>query len=57
MKMKKIIFYLLTIFLVTSEFTFGQDSSKTETPDLIPYRCDDKWGFCDKDKNIIIDIN
>ncbi|WP_460913252.1 WG repeat-containing protein [Spirosoma areae] len=29
--------------------------TKPEEPFLIPYRKGNKWGFCDKDKNILVD--
>ncbi|WP_020607301.1 WG repeat-containing protein [Spirosoma spitsbergense] len=29
--------------------------AKSEEPFLIPYRKGDKWGFCDRNKNIVID--
>jgi len=29
--------------------------AKPEEPFLIPYRKGDKWGFCDRNKNIVID--
>lgn len=29
--------------------------TKSEEPFLIPYRKGDKWGFCDRNKNIVID--
>ncbi|GAB3640172.1 WG repeat-containing protein [Spirosoma arcticum] len=29
--------------------------TKPEEPFLIPYRKGDKWGFCDRNKNIVID--
>lgn len=48
--MKKIIFYTIAIFsLLFSDIALSQDTSKSQLPDLIPYRKGDKWGFVDKD--------
>lgn len=51
--MKKIITILLAIFFFSlfSQLVFCED---TKLPDLIPYRKGDKWGFCDKNKKIVI---
>ena len=47
--MKTIIITTLIIFCIS--ICYAQDNT---TPDLIPYRKGDKWGYCNKDKEIII---
>ena len=45
----KIIFeFALVVFIITYSLCFAQ------TPELIPYRYGDKWGYCDQNKSIII---
>ncbi len=38
-----------------SHFTTLQTLSRPSLPDLIPYRKGDKWGFCDRNKRIVIE--
>lgn len=47
---------LILSVIVLSEVTnlWAQSDTSSSLPDLIPYRKGEKWGFCDKDKNIII---
>ncbi|MCK4668082.1 WG repeat-containing protein [Candidatus Dependentiae bacterium] len=49
--MRKLIFILLVLSILLT--VFGEEY---KIPELIPYRKDDKWGFCDKDKNVKIAI-
>lgn len=51
--MKKLIPILLFIFFFSlfSQLAFCEDA---KLPDLIPYRKGNKWGFCDKNKKIVI---
>ena len=44
----------LSLFQLELPNISAQPKSDLQLPDLIPYRKGDKWGFCDKDKNIII---
>ncbi len=50
----------LTIIDINEHINKKQDySAKIHAPDLpelIPYRKGDKWGYCDRDRNIVIDI-
>ena len=50
---------LLTLLvLMAVPMVCGEETNKKYAdglPDLIPYRKGDKWGFCDKDKNIVIE--
>lgn len=48
--MKRYFFIFVISVLVIS------DILSQETPNLIPYRKGKKWGFCDRNKNIIIPI-
>jgi len=41
-------------FIFDSSFLFSQIDSTYILPDLIPYRKGNRWGFCDKEKNIVI---
>jgi hypothetical protein len=52
-------------FIVISTIVFGifsqtclaqRDNCGENLPDLIPYRKGTKWGFCDKNKKIIIPV-
>ena len=55
--MKKLLLLTL-LFLMFLPVFYGEGGQDTDTdglPDLIPYRKGDKWGFCDKDKNIVIE--
>lgn len=40
--------------MITEEYSPGL-SVTSDLPELIPYRKGDKWGFCDRNKNILID--
>lgn len=44
----------LLVFLSNSGLLFAQ-TNLSNTPELIPYRKGDKWGFCDRNKNIVIE--
>jgi len=50
-----IIIVLLTLFAsCTNSQNTPTGNSEQQLPALIPYRVDDNWGYCDKDKKIII---
>ncbi len=53
-KMKKLILITLLILLLFP-VVYCENKEIDELPYLIPYRKGDKWGFCDKDKNIVIE--
>ena len=48
----------LTILFIFALCLFDTSSliAQSDTNSLIPFRKGDKWGFCDKDKKIIIDV-
>ena len=53
--------FIVSVFLIVGGVFFwntSKDIEETENtlPTLIPYRKGDKWGFCDKDKNIVIPV-
>ncbi len=56
--MKKLLLLTFLVLMVVP-MVFGEQSQDKKyaegLPDLIPYRKGDKWGFCDKDKNIVIE--
>ncbi|MBN2017170.1 MAG: WG repeat-containing protein [Candidatus Cloacimonetes bacterium] len=47
-KIQIIIFSLMILLSIISTFSFAN------TPQLIPFRYGDKWGYCDQDKNVFI---
>ena len=55
--MKKLILTFLLILLMLFIFISCYKQSPEDLPDLIPHRKGDKWGFCDKNKNIVIECN
>ena len=51
----------VSIVLIFTFFCGASGCQKTETqsteaPELIPFRKDNKWGFCDKNKKIVIPL-
>ncbi|HEY5122649.1 MAG TPA: WG repeat-containing protein, partial [Ignavibacteria bacterium] len=53
---KQIIIFILIFFLFDIQNIAAQIDSSSQLSDLIPYRSGDKWGFCDKNKRIIIPV-
>ena len=53
--MKKLILITLLVLLIFPVVYCESTDKDADLPDLIPYRKGDKWGFCDKDKNIVIE--
>jgi len=50
-----IIIVLLTLFAsCTNSQNTPTGNSEQQLPALIPYRVDDNWGYCDKDKRSLI---
>ena len=47
-KIQIIIFSLMILLSIISTCSFAN------TPQLIPFRYGDKWGYCDQDKNVVI---
>jgi hypothetical protein len=45
-----------TIYSILNPAAIAQESSNPGPPELIPYRMGDKWGFCDANKKLIIQV-
>jgi len=52
--MQKSVKILLLLLLVIFSVTTYSVAEENKLPDLIPYRKGDKWGFCDKNKKIVV---
>ncbi|MGB9694130.1 MAG: WG repeat-containing protein, partial [Fervidobacterium sp.] len=53
--MKKILIVLLLLTVLFTSCNISKNTTQSELPALIPYRVGKKWGFCDKDKKIIVE--
>lgn len=51
-----IIIIITSTLIIDVQLISAQIDTSSQLPNLIPYRSGDKWGFCDKNKNIIIPL-
>ena len=51
-----ILAFVLSILLFDFNHLFAQYQENATQPGLIPYRKGNKWGYCDRNKKIIIPI-
>jgi len=52
--LKKIVVVFTLLIIIFTSFSCYPKSNEN-LPDLIPYRKGDKWGFCDRNKKIVIE--
>ena len=62
---RNITIFIIIISLIPTTNSFAQDSSSNDqhnrtfaedTPELIPYRKGNKWGYCNREKNILLPV-